>query len=344
MVTAMTRGASRALAFLVAGLVALTFSVVVSVAKADEVVITEEARAQFEAGVAHLEAPEGARYPEAYEAFRKAYAASPSPKILGNLGLAAMMIERDDEARRAYDRYLAEVADIDPRERTRITRDLATLRARAATVAFTVTPEAATIVDRRIVDDGPAIENRYPAAEWKSGVSIRAGRHELSIEAPDHDPAQLSFKLAPGERLERAVALSPRSKPIPSPDPAPSPAPPIAPEPPSVDPPSLADEKGLGGGTIAAIAITSVAVVGAVVVGALALSAKSDYEEFQSGGDRGEAEDIRATGEILNGVTDGLIVASVLGAGVSAVLLILDLSGGDETALVPQPGGVGLRF
>src|SRR4051812_8414633 len=69
-----------------------------AIAHADDVQITPEARGRFSAGVNLLKDPEGPRYEEAYREFKAAYAASPSYKILGNLGLCAMKLERDEEA------------------------------------------------------------------------------------------------------------------------------------------------------------------------------------------------------------------------------------------------------
>ena len=64
----------------------------------------EEARLHFNAGVAYLQDPEGERYEEAYAEFKKSYELSKSPKVLGNVGLCAMMLERDGEAIDAYTR------------------------------------------------------------------------------------------------------------------------------------------------------------------------------------------------------------------------------------------------
>jgi tetratricopeptide (TPR) repeat protein len=87
--------------------VQLTAASIPLVAFAD-VQITEEARQHFKAGVNLLNDPDGPRYEEAYREFKAAYASSPSYKILGNLGLCAMKLERDGEAIEYYDRYLQE--------------------------------------------------------------------------------------------------------------------------------------------------------------------------------------------------------------------------------------------
>src|SRR5438093_310126 len=94
----------------------------------------DAARKHFKAGVAYLQDPDGERYEEAYSEFKVAYELSNSPKVLGNIGLCAMKLERDDEAIAAYARYLAEVADIDPEERAQIKRDLETLSESAARI------------------------------------------------------------------------------------------------------------------------------------------------------------------------------------------------------------------
>ncbi len=55
--------------------------------------INDEARNHFNAGVNLIQDPDGPRYEEAYREFKAAYAAAPSWKILGNLGIAAMKLE-----------------------------------------------------------------------------------------------------------------------------------------------------------------------------------------------------------------------------------------------------------
>src|SRR5579885_3303968 len=92
-------------------LVALILGLPAPRARAD-VPITEEARTHFAAGVALLQDPKAPRYEEAYREFKAAYAASPSYKILGNLGLCAMKLERDEEAIVAYEKYLKEGKDL----------------------------------------------------------------------------------------------------------------------------------------------------------------------------------------------------------------------------------------
>ncbi len=49
-----------------------------------------EARRQFDAGVSLLDDPDGAKYEDAYRAFKRAYELSKSAKVLGNIGFCAM--------------------------------------------------------------------------------------------------------------------------------------------------------------------------------------------------------------------------------------------------------------
>src|SRR5205814_2459788 len=109
-------------------LVLLLTSVIVGeqVARAETPEALDEAKKYFETGVGYLDDPDGERVEEAYHAFRRAYELSKSPKVLGNIGLCAMRLERDGEAIDAYSEYL-ELPDIDAEERAQIEKDLRAL-------------------------------------------------------------------------------------------------------------------------------------------------------------------------------------------------------------------------
>lgn len=146
-----------------------------------------EARRQFDAGVALLDDPDGAKYEEAYRAFKKVYELIKSPKVLGNIGFCAMQLERDGEAIDAYQAYLKEVPDIEPRERLQIQRDLQTLKTTAATVTVIAKeqPQKLVLVDRRSQTRGAAVENEYTFEGTEITVRIRAGRHSLQLRRAD---------------------------------------------------------------------------------------------------------------------------------------------------------------
>src|SRR6188768_1489126 len=108
---------------------------------AQTVQITEKARELFGTGVTLLQDPDGARYEEAYQQFKAAYAESPSWKILGNLGFTAMKLERDGEAIQAFQAYLEQGSkELTKAERAQFQSDLDTLSATAGTVTILGVP------------------------------------------------------------------------------------------------------------------------------------------------------------------------------------------------------------
>ncbi len=161
--------------------VVLTLLACSSGAFAQEVTITEKARTHFKAGVNLLQDPAGPRYDEAYHQFKAAYAESPSWKILGNLGLAAMHLERYGEAIDAFKAYLEQGAEeLSDQEREQYQRDLETLEASVATVTITAPPKA-EISDLRSSNRGADVRNYYVVPE--SGVlsiGVRPGQHVVT--------------------------------------------------------------------------------------------------------------------------------------------------------------------
>ena len=173
----------------------------------------EEARKHFKAGVAYLEDPDGARFEEAYRAFKKAYEVSHSPKVLGNLALAAMKLERDGEAIEAYTRYLKEVDDIDPQERAQCERDLATLVASAVKVRVRIDvrtkrpPAALTLVDSRLPVQGNPVVNVHTPGKDTTDLVLRSGHHVLTVKDASRDLGQWDFVATPGGTLSHVFVL-----------------------------------------------------------------------------------------------------------------------------------------
>jgi len=110
----------------------------------------QNARLHFVAGVNLLRDPAKPRYEEAYREFKTAYALSPAAQILGNLGLCAMMLERDSEAIQAYEDYLKGMLEVAPSEKEQIECDLQTLKLGLVRVAFTSNVPETTIIDKRV--------------------------------------------------------------------------------------------------------------------------------------------------------------------------------------------------
>lgn len=270
-----------------------------------EVVITEKARSQFRAGVAFMKDPDGARYGEAYGAFKAAYADSPSWKILGNLGIAAMKLERDGEAIEALETYLKEGgANIDESERTQVQSDLDTLKASVTWVTITTNVASASVIDERIPLAGESKHNRYEFLAEPLRLGLHAGRHKITVELEGYESATWSFN-AEGENLshdfqllEKKLDQTPEvseGKPVETHRPVPT-------------------SVWITAGSAGALG------VGAVVTGILALGKASDYDTVNDGTDPSAAEDLRKSGKTLNVTTDVLIGAAVVTAGVSAYL------------------------
>jgi hypothetical protein len=164
--------------------------------------ISDEARVHFKAGVAFLQDPEGERFEDAYGEFRKAYALSRSPKVLGNIGLCAMKLERDGEAIDAYTRYLVEVTDIDPAEREQIARDLQTLKAGVVSATIDVTIAQSTVLDTRLPVVGSPVSNYYDAPKGTTVLRLRPGHHVVRLRVagtellPWEFTAEASMQLA----------------------------------------------------------------------------------------------------------------------------------------------------
>jgi len=169
--------------------------------------VSKEAQDHFKAGVSFLQDPDGARYEEAYREFKAAYAASPSWKILGNLGIAAMKLERDGEAIEAFRKYLAEGgSELDADELAQVQRDLATLEASSATLDLTL-PDGATLLDERFPASGAAVQNSYgPGPSIKVGV--HPGRHRLTAKLEDKSSAAWEVELQPKEAKQHTFTFA----------------------------------------------------------------------------------------------------------------------------------------
>jgi hypothetical protein len=176
-------------------LVALTLGLMPSKARAADVPISEEARTHFAAGVALLQDPKAPRYEEAYREFKAAYAASPSYKILGNLGLSAMKIERDAEAIEAYEKYLKEAGpELTQPEREQAQRDLLTLKTGVVTVTVSSDPPGASIEDVRTPIEGNDIKNAYGQATQPLTLGVRRGHHVITARMEGYVDQRWEFE------------------------------------------------------------------------------------------------------------------------------------------------------
>jgi hypothetical protein len=145
----------------------------------------EEAKRAFSAGVILLKDPDGAKYEEALAQFDKAYRLSGSWKVLGNIGLCSLKLERDGEAISAYQKYLAEGGkEIDAEERAQVERDLAALKEQVVHVRIDLPAGASRLVDERTSAQGGHIINEYALATTVAELGLHPGHHYISVRLP----------------------------------------------------------------------------------------------------------------------------------------------------------------
>lgn len=249
--------------------------------RAAEVVINDEARAHFSAGVNLLQDPDGARYEEAYREFKEAYAQSPSWKILGNLGISAMKLERDSEAIAAFKKYLAEGGKhVDAEERAQFQRDLSTLESGVVALVLQSEPPGAVIEDERYPTSGQPIRNSYVATDGTLQIGVRPGRHRFTAKLSGRVDAVWEIELSPRQQASHTFTL-PEPAPV-----APVAAAPVAPEPALTAAPDAAPAKSHNGLRTGAYIALGVGVVGLGVGAIFGVSAKSKYNQANDVTDR----------------------------------------------------------
>jgi hypothetical protein len=197
---------------------------------AQSVQITEKARGLFRTGVTLLQDPDGARYEEAYQQFKAAYAESPSWKILGNLGYTAMKLERDGEAIEAFRAYLEQGGkELSSADRTQFQSDLDTLSATAAVVTIIGLPSGTRVTDVRSPNQGADIKNHYETPQGEALVlRVRPGVHRFSAQWGGQPAQTQELEATPGGahdvKFESAQPEPAKPEPVvpPTPEPAPS--------------------------------------------------------------------------------------------------------------------------
>jgi hypothetical protein len=297
----------------VSALVALGACLTALQAHAD-VPISDSARKHFSAGVACLQDPDGARYEDAYREFKAAYAESPSWKILGNIGLTSMKLERDGEAVDAYREYLRQGGkEIDADERAQVQRDYDTLIAGLVSVTLESMPAGASISDERIPVRGDRVLNQYGTLAAPLKVGIRAGHHRVTATLSGYSDQVWEFEAKPGETVSHTFQLQSTAVAAAPPPPAP-----VVTTPEPVVP--VRTSRPVPTGVYVGAAATGALAIGGVITGVLALSKHSDYEKANDGSDPARAKDLRDSGRTLNLVTDVLLGGAVVGAAITSVL------------------------
>ncbi len=315
---------------LLAFALALSTVAVTPQASAAEVVISEDARAHFAAGVNFLQDPDGARYEDAYREFKAAYAASPSWKILGNLGLAAMKLERDGEAAAAYKQYLAEGGNhIDRDEVAQVQRDMKTIEAGLGTFEFSIDPPGASLVDERVPSSGATVVNRYNGLAAQAALGLRAGHHRVTVQLAGYQAAVFEFDLAPRQVVTHVFQLQAQDA---------APALPVAPPPtplvvnPEPTPAPSNPNQGLRTGAYVALGVGAAGIALGTVFG---LRARSRYSEANDVCDEYPCQLTQAEADQRQSLADSagssrtisLVGFIVGGAGAAAGITLFVLSG-----------------
>jgi hypothetical protein len=297
------------------GSAALALALIAPSARAQDVQVSDSARQHFKTGVAYLKDPDGARYEEAYREFKAAYADSPSWKILGNLGITAMKLERDGEAIDSFEKYLAQGgSQIDAAERAQMESDLQTTKAGVVSISIKVTPVGATIADERQPLTGRPVTNRYDLAQDGTlTVGIRRGRHRITATLDGYVEQTWEFDAEPGPAQTHEYVLQQQSA-----------VPPAVGQPVGVgvNPPPQAMTRPISTPVIIAGIATGALAIGTAVVGGLALSKGSEYKDLNDGQHVDEAQKAHDSAQTLNIVADSLLGGAVVGAVVTTILFL----------------------
>jgi hypothetical protein len=159
--------------------------------------ISEEAKLYFRNGVELLE-QSPPNYQDAYHQFKRAYESSQSWKVLGNLGLCSLKLERDGEALEHYQKYLEQGgSEVDPEERSAIERDLLLVKGNLARVDFTSDQPEVQLTDAR---QGTSAPPQLYAINGPTSLGLRAGTHTLVARAQGKE-LEWEVVLAPGQTV-----------------------------------------------------------------------------------------------------------------------------------------------
>lgn len=231
----------------------------------------EAAKRYFQNGVDLITGSEP-NYQDAFYQFQLAYQESAkSWKVLGNLGLCALKLERDADALAYYDQYLKKGGnEIAPEERNAIEQDLLLLRGNLAVVHITSPVADLQVVDKRSGSKAPP--QSYKLKDGVLDLQLRAGSHNITASSGDR---RLSWDvvLEPKGTTSHVFDFDAAVTPVAAPTPSAAPA-----EPTPVTPPPPPAEASRGGSNLRVPAFVAFG-VGAVGlgVGGYFLWQSSDY-------------------------------------------------------------------
>ena len=230
--------------------------------------------------------------------FERAYEISKNYKILFNIGQVQYELKSYARARLAFEQYLALGGDrIDPARRADVERDLASLRARTATLTVRTNVPGAEI----------AIHDRNLGRAPVEAAVVDAGIARVQASSPGHETIVREIALAGGDVRTMPIELQPIKREV------------------------LVTHTttGLPASVVAAWITTGVLAAGTIGSAIAANAAHSDYERRRetpisgsSAEARGELERQRDLVTGLALTTDVLAVATLVAAGVSLYLTV----------------------
>lgn len=270
--------------------------------------VTDSARQHFKAGVAYIQDPSGPKYEEALQEFRKAYAESPTPKIMNNIGFSALNLERDGEAIEAYEVYLAgNSSDLTPAIRKQVEKDVAMLKASLVKVQITAQPKNASIVDERRNSKGELVVNRYKLAGGGAALGIHPGHHKVIVSAPGYEDAAWEFDAEPAQTFNHDFILVAEGG-------ASAAKSEVTMETPLVVERRKASKQGVHSMVYVGGSAAGVFAVAATVTGMMTLSKQNDFDEAKKHDEPKKLSSLETSGGRLALITDIGIGAAVVSA------------------------------
>lgn len=281
--------------------------------------LSPDAKRHFDAGVAYVDDPEGSKWEDAYKEFRAAYAISPNWKLMNNIGLCALHLERDGEAIESFRAYLGHggESDFTAKQRKLMEKDIATLSASLVRVTLEFEPADAMLVDERRNAKGEVLVNQYPLNGGKASLGIHPGLHKFSLQAPGYVSDQWSFNADPASTHQHTFKLDAEKKPDTASNPAAKPSVETKSTPSESKPEPVEPRSNTA--AYVGLAATGVFVGVATVTGILALGKEKDYKNTS---DPAEEDRLKKSGETLALVTDIGIGAAVVSAGITTYLFL----------------------
>lgn len=300
--------------------------------------ISEEAKLYFRNGVDLIQA-NPPNYQDAYYQFKLAYEKSNSWKVLGNLGLCALKLERDGEALQFYTEYLKGGGnDIDPDERATLDREMLLINGNTAIVDVSASVPDVDLTDVRA---GSAVPPQsYEIQGDILSLRLRAGSHTLSATAPDGKTLTWQVTLQPGKKLAYRFDFSATA-----PAGAAAPATPAMPASSGSPPPAGTSSDGSPLRTVGFVTagVGAAALIGGVVTGLMAKGKESEaLDQCEGNSCAPAAEDSFDSAASLATVTNVLLIGGGVLAAAGVGLIVFGGSGSAEQA--PQAATVAPRL